>query len=525
MFPNNLFISDSSEGLLYEVENKVASLVAHIHKEVRSILIAQNMNNIYTVNRDNDSITRIVNDTVIGDIPVGKTPYGICEDPNGNIYVTNYGDNTVTMITSDLADSHVIRVGRGPRGIVSDNTGTIWVANYLDNTVSKIINKKVIDTIKVGANPDGITCDINGGIWVACSGSNVVAKIVKDKKKYSIVTGKCPVAVLVDKRMTVYVANYEDDTVTMINTIGGLDENGSFADVTTISVGDGPTALALDTSGFIYVNSNLSGEDVKVINPKAKEVVDTIHVCKNPCAYGDFTGCATFNVFNPHGIEVQNSGISENAEKFLNVLEPTFKITEIEEHADYTTFKIGSDMVNVDKFLGFKLNTIDSEAEDIKLFKLQKNDIGAKLYLSGYLTDDNSSKIVFDPVAYKDIFNVKFGIVDDNFDNYREIGKAFVDFANNTLVTATIKTPILGHVVALIPIRIYLSVKNYLTLGSGFNYGNAWIPEDGDTNVTTISNQLTEEERAVYTVLYNPETMLEDSMLFFHFYKATQSTL
>jgi YVTN family beta-propeller protein len=82
------------------------------------------------------------NNTVLGGpIHVGSYPTGIAFDSaNGNLYVTNSGDNTVTAISSQ--NNNVIgtmAVGKTPRGIAFDPAnGNLYVTNFNDNTVSVI---------------------------------------------------------------------------------------------------------------------------------------------------------------------------------------------------------------------------------------------------------------------------------------------------------------------------------------------------------------------------------------------------
>jgi YVTN family beta-propeller protein len=78
---------------------------------------------------------------VTATIPVGNGPDGVAADPGaGTVYVTNSGDNTVSVI--DVATGTVtatIPVGNEPVGVAADPaTHTAYVANYADGTVSMI---------------------------------------------------------------------------------------------------------------------------------------------------------------------------------------------------------------------------------------------------------------------------------------------------------------------------------------------------------------------------------------------------
>lgn len=514
MFPDTLYISDPSDGYLYAVDNSVVKPVVRTVKEVRSILVAQNMTDIYTVNRDDNSITRINKGLSLGDIRVGRVPYGICEDPNGIIYVTNYADNTVSVIQNNMADSIPILVDKGPRGIVSDSNGTIWVACYISNTVVKIVNRTVVDRISVGQNPEGITCDVQNNIWVTCSGSNTVVKIAKSQKVLTTETGKRPMAVVADRNLNVYVANFEDDTVTVINAKGSMSS-------TTIAVGDGPSAITIDSQNYVYVASNLSGEDVYKIHPKTKEVIEKIHVCTSPAAFGDFTGCATFNVFNPYGKSSDN-GIPKNATDFLGALEPTFRIAAINETNTTCSFKVDSDLVNINKFDHITLNEVAPDNDG--WFNMPKEDIGNFLMLKGYFKETNDDPIIFKPLIFRNIFSVKVGMVDRNYNNWQMLYEKVIDFNIHDIVASVVNTGAYdkGHVVCLVPSRIYAISKDYLTVNSGYAFGNGWLP-DLETQREELEkimlSGITEDDLNTRTILFNPDETEAASLFFFHFYR------
>src|SRR5437773_2529955 len=105
-------------------------------------------------------------DSLIATIPVGAYPQGIAYDSaNGDLYVTNAGDNTVSVISgqTNTVVGSPITVGNDPFGIALDfANGNLYVTNADSNTVSAIsgqTNKVVGIPIHVGSLPDGIAYD------------------------------------------------------------------------------------------------------------------------------------------------------------------------------------------------------------------------------------------------------------------------------------------------------------------------------------------------------------------------------
>ncbi len=98
-----------------------------------------------------DDIKQVWADSVIATIPVGHNPEGVAY--NGythDVYVANYGDNTVAVINSSNQVIATIPVGDGPTGIgCCPDGGQVLVSNSRSNTITRIAGNEVI-TIPVG---------------------------------------------------------------------------------------------------------------------------------------------------------------------------------------------------------------------------------------------------------------------------------------------------------------------------------------------------------------------------------------
>ena len=359
MFPNDLFVIDAYKAKVLKISNDVSSEIFDLEKEVgivnpkdttpkeenpvetitghgkkdpfagkpgySSITVSQDKVSLFITNRNNGYLYHYKKNvgegkyTLFQKVKVGKQPVACCEDPNGNIYVANYGDNTVSKVeipsykntsateNEDLQDKVVknIAVAAGPKSIVSDEEGTIWVACYLSHKidpktgadlggiVNKIVNTTVVDSINVGSNPAAITCDTSNTIWVANSGSNTVSRILKSKKVVDFEVGARPVALVNDSYGNVIVANYDGNTVTIIETSSKAIKEGN--NITTIPVGKGPNAIDVNMDDDVYVVCGLENTIHKI---SGKQVVSVIEVCDSPVAFGDFSGCANYNAQN-----------------------------------------------------------------------------------------------------------------------------------------------------------------------------------------------------------------------------------
>lgn len=308
------------------VETTRTGNLANTALEPSSVMVSQDRVSVFVASRSKNCVYHYKKSSQTGKmelfqkIAVGLQPFAMCEDPHGNVYVANYGDNTVSKIevpsfkkssataAGEEGQDKVVKtisVSAGPRDLVSDEDGAIWVACYLSHKidsrtgadlggiVSKIVNDTVVDSITVGLNPAAITCDESNTIWVANSGSNTVSRIVKSKKIADYQVGARPMALVCDSYGNVFTANYDADTVTVIETSTKALATGN--NVTTIPVGDGPNAIGVNMEDDIYVVCGLENTVRKIVD---KQVVSVIAVCDSPVAFGDFTGCASYNTQN-----------------------------------------------------------------------------------------------------------------------------------------------------------------------------------------------------------------------------------
>src|SRR6202007_1264327 len=101
-------------------------------------------------------------------IGVGPYPRGVAVTPDGSkVYVTNLGDNTVSVIdtATNTVTGSTIPVGDNAEGVVITPDGSrVYVANSYDDTVSVIdtATNNVIATINVTGGPFGLAVTPDG---------------------------------------------------------------------------------------------------------------------------------------------------------------------------------------------------------------------------------------------------------------------------------------------------------------------------------------------------------------------------
>ena len=199
-------------------------------------------------------------------LTVGNDPRCIVMTPDENyIYVTNYGDDTVSVI--DLTQFQItdtITVGDGPYGISTSPSGAfVYVVNQLDGTASVIDTDSnsddfntVIATIDVGNSPIGFGNFIGGKAPTAPS--NLNAKL---EGTYTIIlnwddNSDDELGFAIYRRKYVYgtyslLTTVDKDTTSY--TDSGLDENANYY----------YTVAAYNLAGYSYSNEvyGTTGDD------------------------------------------------------------------------------------------------------------------------------------------------------------------------------------------------------------------------------------------------------------------------
>jgi YVTN family beta-propeller protein len=278
--------------------------------------------NLYVSNRGSNTVSVIngLTNSIVGSpISVGNGPRGVAFDPaNGYVYVTNQGSNSVSVIngaTNKLATgfTNPIPVGNVPIGIVFDSThNQLFVSHYGSGDVKVIsgVTNTVVATIGVGDNPDSMAFDsANGYIYVTNFADGSVSVI--DSSTNALASGPNPIAVGSNPLSAafdplngyIYVVNFGSGTVSVID--GSTDTVvGS-----PITVGNSPRFAVFDSvNGDIYVTNQISNT-VSVIdgNPAHttyNNIVSTISVGSSPWGLA-------FDPANGY-IYVANSGPSHN---------------------------------------------------------------------------------------------------------------------------------------------------------------------------------------------------------------------
>jgi len=219
---------------------------------------------VYVADQNNEKIRKITSagvvSTLAGTGSVGSKdgagttatfsdPIGVAVDKNGNVYVTDAGNNKIRKITPAGVVSTVAGTGAQgsadgvgatatfsyPEGVAVDSSGVLYVSDFNNHKIRKITPAGVVSTLAgTGAqgsadgaaatatfsHPRGIALDADGNIYVVDSENNKIRKIT---------------------------------AAGVVSTIAGTGAQGSVDGAGATATFTVPWGIALDASGNLYV--------------------------------------------------------------------------------------------------------------------------------------------------------------------------------------------------------------------------------------------------------------------------------
>ena len=221
-----------------------------------------------------------------------SSPYGVALDQSGNLYVANYGNNTVSKFAPGSTTPTATLTGlSSPTALAFDTSGNLYVTNDVaSGTVSKFAPGSTTPTATLTGltKPWTLAFDPGGNLYVTNYINGTSDKVIKfaagSTTPGATLTGlSFPSAVACDQSGNVYVANYAGGSGTTVSEFAP----GSTTASTTLTGLSGPRALAFDSSGNLYVanyGNGGGGTTVSEIASGATAATATLTGLSNPWA-------------------------------------------------------------------------------------------------------------------------------------------------------------------------------------------------------------------------------------------------
>jgi sugar lactone lactonase YvrE len=228
-----------------------------------------NNGNLYVSDSTENTVSRVTPDgtvTTFVSASAGlSNPYGLAFDKSGNLFVTNAGKNTVNEVTPDGTVTTFVSAFAGlsfPRGLAFDSSGNLYVSSWANNSVSKVTPGGIV-TIFVPSSaglayPEGMAFDPSDNLYVA--DTNKITEVTPS----GVVTTLVPASAGLSQMKGLVFDSSGNLLVTCgDNSVRKVSPTGVVSTFVPSSAGLAtPWALAIDSMGILYVTS--AGEIIKV---------------------------------------------------------------------------------------------------------------------------------------------------------------------------------------------------------------------------------------------------------------------
>ena len=246
-------------------------------------------------------------------------PYSVAVDASGAVYVADFSNHCIRKVTpagvvttlAGAAGNPGYADGTGtnaqfncPRSVAVDASGTVYVAETGNNCIRKVTAAGVVSTLAGSAgnpgyadgtntvaqfnSPQGMAVDVNGNVYVADNGNNCIRMVTPAGVVSTLVgsttcgfadgTGVAaqfngPTGVALDASGTIYVSDCNNCCIRrvtpagVVTTLAGLAENSGYADGTgTAARFRYPSNVALDANGTVYV-ADQGNNHIRMVTP------------------------------------------------------------------------------------------------------------------------------------------------------------------------------------------------------------------------------------------------------------------
>lgn len=196
--------------------------------------------------------------TVSGLSPALSGPRGPVLDPQGSLYVADYGNNRVVKIAASGSASVIATPSYttpGPRGVVLDGAGNLYIG--ATSNIVKVAASGTASQLNNGGltvSVSGVAVDAAGNVYAADSAGNRIVEWPSGGAAQVVaisgVTLSGPTGIVVNGSNTIFVADTGNNRIVQVtNGVASVVNLGAV----TLSR---PRSLAIDSTGNLYISDS-----------------------------------------------------------------------------------------------------------------------------------------------------------------------------------------------------------------------------------------------------------------------------
>jgi len=186
--------------------------------------------------------------------PTISGPLGITAGPDGALWFTDSGNNSIGRITtagvvSDYTDPSILN----PGGITAGPDGALWFTNYGNNSIGRITTAGVISSYTDPSIPEAgpITTGPDGALWFTSADGHSIGRITTAGviSNYTGVGIIDPVGITAGPDGALWFTNYDG------NSIGRITTAGAVSDYTDPTI-SGPLGITAGPDGALWFTND-----------------------------------------------------------------------------------------------------------------------------------------------------------------------------------------------------------------------------------------------------------------------------
>jgi len=237
--------------------------------------------------------------------------WGLTIDGSGNVWVTNNENSSINNnlgSVSEFANNGTSLsgspgyIGGGiyyPQALAADTDGSVWVANYGDSSVTHLSSSgaPIGGVLSTDIEfPAAIAVDASHNVWVGSQSSNKITKISAGGTVFTPITCCADAGGLaIDGSGNVWAANYSNSSVSLVSNAGTVISSGYTGGGIT-----NPKGIAVDGNGTVWVTNDFGSSFTELAG------AGTAHpgsVLSPSTGFG-----VDANLIEPHAIAIDASG-------------------------------------------------------------------------------------------------------------------------------------------------------------------------------------------------------------------------